>query len=112
MKLPDVSGRRLHHYHLEIVTEGYIPHDVLIEHLAVAMRDFQFLGMNSIALRGTSTTQKEPEVARNHPFEGPEVFDDYIPGTAREGSFMPADPFPLTTQVIDRLKETRKHGND
>lgn len=106
MKFPDTSGRRLHHYHLEVVSEGHIPHDVLIEHLAVALRAFQFLGKNSIALRGTSTTQKEPEVARNHPFEGPEVFDDYIPAD------MPEDPFPLTTQVVDRLKETRKHGND
>ena len=118
---------RLHTYHLEVVSENYIPPDVLLEHLAVAMRDFNFLGQNSIAIKGTDTKQTgEQKVARQHPFEGPEKFDDYVPGTHQEGSFSPTDvgaqellesigvedPYPLTTQVIDKLKETRRHGND
>lgn len=100
---------RAYVYNLEIVTEGYVPSDVLIEHLAVAMRDFRFLGKNGITLLSAGTIDvEEPKVARQHPFDGPEVFDDK---PRLEDSF-PEDPFPLTTQVIDRLKETRRHGND
>lgn len=112
-------------YYLEVASENPIPPDVLIEHLAVALREFKFAGETSIALRGQTTTL-EHNMARQHPFDGPEVFDDYKPGTSQEGSFSPTDvgarellaesgvedPFPLTTQVIDRLKETRRHGND
>lgn len=103
----------LHTYHVEVASENPIPPDVLIEHIAVALREFHFAGKTGVFLKGTNTIQnEEPKVARNHPFEGPEVFDDYAPGTSREGDFTPVDPFPLTTRVIDKLKETRRHGND
>lgn len=120
-------------YHLEVTSEHAIPPDVLIEHLAVALREFKFAGKTSIALRGQTTTlehKMETKTVRNHPFEGPEVFDDYFApkppttGTVNEGSFLapgapgsfetqlPEDPYPLTTRVIDAIKETRRHGND
>lgn len=81
-------------YPLRITTENPIPDDVIVEHIAVALRDFKFAGKVDV------------QMARQHPFDGPEVFDDYVPAG------MPEDPFPLTTQVIDKLKETRRHGND
>lgn len=101
-------------YPLRITSENDIPDDVLVEHIAVALRDFEFAGKVDV------------KMARQHPFDGPEVFDDYAPGTSAEGSFSPTDigarellensgiedPYPLTTRVVDKLKETRRHGND
>lgn len=94
-------------YPLRITTENEVPDDVLVEHIAVALRDFKFAGKVDV------------QMARNHPFEGPEVFDDYRPASPTDVGAQELleemgveDPFPLTTQVIDRLKETRRHGND
>lgn len=94
-------------YPLRITTENEVPDDVMVEHIAVALRDFKFAGKVDV------------QMARNHPFEGPEVFDDYKPASATDVGVQELledmgveDPFPLTTQVIDRLKETRRHGND
>lgn len=53
-------------YDLTVRSEEPIPEDVLVEHVAVALRDFKFTGKVDV------------QVARQHPFDGPEVFDDYI----------------------------------
>lgn len=94
-------------YDVHITTEEPVPDDVMIEHIAVALRDFNFAGKVDV------------QMARNHPFEGPEVFDDYKPASATDVGVQELledmgveDPFLLTTQVIDRLKGTRRHGND
>lgn len=139
-------------YPLRITSEHDIPDDVLVEHIAVALRDFEFAGKVDV------------KMARQHPFDGPEVFDDHVPEGARrkhslhgdeyvltakqveaiggaagverliklarsadrEANFSPTDigarellensgiedPYPLTTRVVDKLKETRRHGND
>lgn len=150
-------------YNLAVRTEHPVPPDVLIEHLAVALRDFNFLGKVGINMTSAATTETYEN--RAHPFDGPEVFDDspqlepytgprpaqlnkpspggYLPtrypmsgtltdgeavyplGTHAEGSFYaqggkyepvgivhkgsyPQDPFPLTTNAIDSLKESRR----
>lgn len=89
-------------YHLIVSSEQPIPHDVLIEHLAIALRDFNFTGKTDIKMA--------------HPFDTPTnvKFDDDVQtepytGTHSEGSFTPADPYPLTTRVIDAIKG-RKRG--
>lgn len=84
-----------HSYSLTVRTENHVPSDVLVEHLAVALRDFKFLGKYNITV--DRQTHPEADMTRNHPFEGPEVFDDepkpkyadggYVPGTHGEGRF-------------------------
>lgn len=82
-----------HSYSLTVRTEHDIPSDVLVEHFAVALRDFKYLGKYDITV--DRQTNPEAEVTRNHPFEGPEVFDDEpkpyatggYTGTHGEGSF-------------------------
>ena len=50
-------------YSLTVRSEHPIPHDVLVEHIAVALRDFRFAG--------------KVDVQMAHPFEtGPVLFDD------------------------------------
>lgn len=87
-----------HSYSLTVRTENNVPADVLVEHLAVALRSFHFLSLIGITI--DSVTHPEETMTRNHPFEGPEVFDDepkpasgslasggYVTGTHGEGSF-------------------------
>lgn len=102
-------------YNLAVRTENPVPPDVLIEHLAVALRDFHFLGKVGINMTSAATTETYENEA--HPFDGPEVFDDSPQlepydgprGTHAEGGFMGlADPFPLTTHAIDYLKDSRR----
>lgn len=102
-------------YNLAVRTEHPVPPDVLIEHLAVALRDFHFLGKVGINMTSAATTETYENKA--HPFDGPEVFDDSPQlepydgprGTHAEGGFMGlADPFPLTTHAIDYLKDSRR----
>lgn len=94
-------------YDLTVRSEEPIPEDVLVEHVAVALRDFKFTGKVDV------------QVTRQHPFDGPEVFDDepfptfFAPqppatGTANEGSFTIVDPYPLTTEAAMQLKEARR----
>lgn len=59
-------------YSLTVRTGKPIPRDVLVEHLAVALRDLKFLGGYYITC---DKVQEEP-MARQHPFDGPEMFDD------------------------------------
>lgn len=87
-------------YDLTVRSENPIPEDVLVEHIAVALRDFKFTGKVDV------------QVARQHPFDGPEVFDDYfapkVPmvGTVNEGSFI-SDPYPNVTEAAMQLREDR-----
>lgn len=63
------------------------PVDVLIEHLAFHIRnDFQ---------------ETELTTVRNHPFEGPEVFDDYI----QTEEFV--SPWPHVDSAIRGLRDSR-----
>lgn len=129
-------SKQMHTYQLEVVSENSIPHDVLVEHLAVALQSFQFAGFTSVALRGsTMTLEHKMESKVAHPFDNPEnvVFDDEPQAegytgpnggytTANEGSFsplasqscvipgMPEDPYPLLTRVLDNLKERNERG--
>lgn len=61
-------------YNLAVRTENPVPPDVLIEHIAVALRDFHFLGKVGINMTSAATTETYENKA--HPFDGPEVFDD------------------------------------
>lgn len=98
-------------YHLIVSSEQPIPHDVLIEHLAIALRDFNFTGKTDIKMAhpfDTPTNVKFDDDVQTEPYTGPK------PGTAYEGVFFPtttepADPYPLTTRVIDAIKG-RKRG--
>lgn len=83
-------------YDLLIESQFRIPHDVLVEHLSVAMRELNFTGRVNITM--TNATEKP------HPFDGPEVFDD-SPELERFAG--PADPYPLVTRAVDALKESR-----
>jgi hypothetical protein len=91
-------------YDLTVRSEEPIPEDVLVEHVAVALRDFKFTGKVDV------------QVARQHPFDGPEVFDDYFApkppttGTASEGSFAVIDPYPNVTEAAMQLREDRDRG--
>lgn len=84
-------------YLVSVRSESPIPHDVLIEHIAVALRDFAFAG--------------KVDVKMAHPFDNPDnvVFDDEpkleeYTGTHSEGGFLPADPYPTLTRALDSLK--------
>ena len=96
---------------LVVLSENPIPTDVLIEHVAVALRDFEFAGKVGVMA---------------HPFDDPTnvVFDDYKvepTGTHAEGGFTsganwtppqisdgPADPYPLVTRALDFLKGQKR----
>lgn len=63
-------------YNLTIDTQYHVPHDVLMEHIAVALRDLNFTGRVNIIMNSATTS-----TPRQHPFDGPEVFDDApLPG--------------------------------
>lgn len=112
-------------YNLTIETQAAIPHDVLVEHIAVCLNSLNFTGRVNITMN--SATASKP---RQHPFDGPEVFDDtplpgeysaprekvitkseiqggYTGGTVHEGSFMPVDPYPNVTRALDALRADR-----
>lgn len=55
---------------LTVRTENYVPPDVLVEHLAVAMQALHFTGKIDIIVNSVYSETKA------HPFDGPEVFDD------------------------------------
>lgn len=71
---------------ISVTSENSIPEDVLVEHIAVALRDFKFAG--------------KVDVEMAHPFDNPAnvVFDDDVKteeytgptGTHVEGGFIPA----------------------
>ena len=114
-------------YHLIATSDNRIPHDVLVEHLAVAMRDLNYAGRTDIRMVSAAEAG-----TRRHPFEGPEVFDDVQaeeydgprpgvdePGHASGGYVegvsnvdievtLPADPYPTITRALDALKGLRR----
>lgn len=93
---------------LTVRSEHYIPPDVLVEHIAVALKSLNFTGKIDITMNSAT---------KPHPFDGPEVFDDSpqleeYTGPKRDfatGGFLPfaslVDPFPLTTNAIDALRD-------
>lgn len=97
-------------YTLTVRTGKPIPRDVLVEHLAVALRDLKFLGGYYITC---DKVQEEP-MARQHPFDGPEMFDDYFApkppttGTANEGGFTAIDPYSNVTEAAFQLREAKR----
>lgn len=68
----------LNAYTLTVRTEAPVPHDVLVEHVAVALRDFHFAGRTGVSFDSFHQEEVETDftMARQHPFDGPEVFDD------------------------------------
>lgn len=102
-------------YQLTVRTGNPIPRDVLVEHLAVALKDLKFLGGFYIHV---DSVQEEP-VARQHPFEGPEVFDDepkpttahrFVPWST-DGGALASDsvtyPYPNVAEAAFQLREAR-----
>ena len=110
-----------HEYNLSVTSENAIPPDVLVEHLAVALRSLNFTGKIGITMNST-TVHGSGKTTWDHPFDGPEVFDDdpkpvkfaeggYTGSMWQEGEFtvvsQPTDPYPLTTEAAMQLKEAR-----
>lgn len=90
-------------YDLTVRSEEPIPEDVLVEHVAVAMRDLQFTGKVDV------------QVARQHPFDGPEVFDDEP--KPRVGHQAPAERIYTKAEVeamgtVDVLKRLAEENNN
>lgn len=93
-------------YNLTIDTQYHVPHDVLMEHIAVALRDLNFAGRVNIIMNSATTS-----TPRQHPFDGPEVFDDKpLPGeyeAPREKVFTKAEIQDATSgngmNVLDAL---------
>lgn len=125
-----------HEYLVSVRSNTPIPHDVLIEHIAVALRDFKLAG--------------KIDVQMAHPFDNPNnvLFDDEpqleeYTGMHREGSFSSGgevpetidartlydgrsvlrtegaavellremgvtDPYPFVTRALDALKSKRR----
>lgn len=77
---------------LTVRSEHPIPRDVLIEHIAVALRDFEFAGKRDIVA---------------HPFDIPSnvVFDDT---PLNDEELTALDPFPMVTRALDALKERNR----
>lgn len=78
---------------------GVPPVDVLIEHLAYTVRnDFKETTLDAV---------------RNHPFEGPEVFDDEpqleeFDGATKADVFRELSPWPLVDKLIESLRGAGK----
>lgn len=81
----------MNEYQITISVEHFIPPDVLVEHIAVALRDLHFTGKSNITMDNAPTHW-------SHPFDGPEVFDDTpkpelatggYTGTHNEGHYTP-----------------------
>ena len=109
-------------YNVAVRTEHPVPPDVLVEHLAVAIRAFNFTGKVDISMTSATTDQTFENKA--HPFDGPEVFDDTPQHEDYEGprrvihkgetvydkasiTGAPADPYPLVTRVVDAIRGRR-----
>lgn len=70
-----------HHYQLTIDSLRFIPGDVLVEHLGYALRAFADKNGNAphISLddyAGSGVVKVDFREVRQHPFDGPELFDD------------------------------------
>lgn len=79
-----------------------IPPDVLVEHIAVALRDFKFAGKVDVQM--TSPFANPSNVAFDddvqlEPYTGPHADDD-----------LPADPYPFVTRWLDQLRGRRRDG--
>lgn len=121
-----------HVYTLTVRVENYIPHDVLIEHLAIALRDLHFTGKTDIIMAGYEAPDKitpfsdksnvvfDDDIAPGEFANGGYVSGGYVSGPPTAGmlhtnetvypkGFLPADPYPLTTRVLDALRG-RKRG--
>lgn len=110
-------------YNLDIETEHHVPRDVLVEHIAVCLKSLNFTGKVRIALESVTIAP------RQHPFDGPEVFDDtplpgeyarggYIPGPIMQTTLksyeriIPIDPYPNVTRALDALRASRAEEQD
>ena len=80
---------------VELAFEKNVPSDVLVEHLGYALRVF---GVKDITIAGS---QPDPEAERYHPFDGPEMFDDYVEAT-------PETAFPNVTNIVNHLRREYK----
>lgn len=84
-----------HEYYLTVRSSEPIPHDVLVEHLAVALRDFK--------------QTKTLEIQMSHPFADKSnvVFDDTVKTEDYTGP-VPRDPYPLVTRALDFLRGEKR----
>lgn len=82
-----------------------LPDEVLMEHLTWSVDQLT-------ETPGVIKIESAGGTVRNHPFEGPEVFDDYIPnvsrGTHTEGGFV--NPWPHIDAALRALRESRERG--
>lgn len=103
-------------YSLTVRVEHPIPPDVLIEHLAVALQQFNYTGKVRIDMNNVTYRDEATEIT---PFSNPNnvVFDDVVKSEPYTGplpaggisdtqmeSELPADPYPLTSRVVDYLR--------
>ena len=95
----------MYKYEITITSGADIPADVLVEHISYAMRALD-PGRGGVSISSKKAdvefTSADPHATypstsvRNHPFDGPEMFDDepappnYANGGYLEGSFEPA----------------------
>lgn len=79
-----------HHYNLTVDSLRHIPGDILVEHLGYALKAFQDEDGNRPHIHLDDYVASGPEKVnyregRQHPFDGPELFDDDEPES--EASF-------------------------
>lgn len=102
-------------YELEITTKRDLPTDVLVEHVAYALRGI--VDPNKRRAHEGDVTVKVVNVKRprQHPFEGPEVFDDE-PRKHRFNEYTPhhtVDYRAPVTSITDPLSQVfRAIGDD
>lgn len=119
-------------YDLTVRSENPIPPDVLIEHIAVALQQFNYTGKVQITMN--NVTYYDEATAEITPFSNPSnvVFDDVVKSEPYTGPLpaggitdvdvqradigpemtihpFPADPYPLTSRAVDFLRNLRRH---
>ena len=86
-------------YHVLIRADDIIPPQILAEHLIHSLEDFK---------------ETKTEVSVMHPFADKSnvLFDDIAQAEEYTGpnAELPADPYPLTTRVIDYLMGRKRDG--
>lgn len=100
---------------VELAFNKNVPSDVLMEHLGYALRVFGITG--AVLLE----SHNDPDAERYHPFDGPEMFDDYVEGNQEKAAlnvsnvvnYVEANPefaFPNLANVVNRLRREYRDG--
>lgn len=105
-----------HEYLVSVRSDHPIPPDVLIEHMAVALRDFKETPGLEISMHpfDDKTNVLFDDKVQTEEYSGPnaeptagELLIAYVAAEKAQADKLdgaPADPFPLVTRVLDKLK--------